>query len=383
MLVERAGPSGPALEKGTRMRLETVMPSSSRGRIAAAAGAAIAALVLAAAAGCGGTATATIAGPSTVTSPAALGTSRAAGARPEVAKVDLMMDWVPWVLDIPIDVAQAEGFYGDAGLQVSQTVPAGATDVVKFVSTGRAQFGLYYAPDILTAVSEGAPLVSVAGLMSHAPVGLALAPGVTASSPEDLAGKVVGVPLIPSTRASFDSLLQAAGMKAGDVRVADPGFDLVAPLLAGKYAAVAVTAFGELVQAEAQGQKLSYMDFRKWGTPDYAFLNVVANSRFAKQNPNTVRAFVKATLAGLDYAAQHPEEAVDLYVARHPELEKDLLLAQWEAALPSMATAGAHPAGWQDPTAWSALDDWLVRVKLLTHRVDLTSSVDDGYLPAP
>jgi putative hydroxymethylpyrimidine transport system substrate-binding protein len=365
------------------MRLVTVTAGSRRRRIAVAAGTAVAALVLAAAAGCGGSGTATTAGTSTGVSPAASGATGAANARPEVAKVDLMMDWVPWVLDIPIDVAQAKGFYTAAGLQVSQTVPAGATDVVKFVSTGRAQFGLYYAPDILTAVAEGAPLVSVAALMSHAPVGLALAPGVTASSPRDLAGKVVGVPLIPSTRAQFDSLLQAAGMKAADVRVADPGFDLVAPLLAGKYAAVAVTAFGELVQAEAQGQKLSYLDFRAWGTPDYAFLNVVTNSQFAKQNPNTVRAFVKATLAGLDYAAQHPEEAVALYVARHPELKKDLLLAQWTAALPSMATAGAHPAGWQDPTAWSALDDWLVRVKLLKQRVDLTSSVDDGYLPAP
>jgi putative hydroxymethylpyrimidine transport system substrate-binding protein len=349
-------------------------------RVAATAAAAIITLaLLAAAAGCGGSGTVATSAPGS----SAGASAAAATARPEVAKVDLMMDWVPWVLDIPIDVAQAKGFYAAAGLKVSQTVPAGATDVVKFVSTGRSQFGLYYAPDILGAIAQGAPLVSVAGLMSHAPVGLALAPGVTASSPKDLAGKVVAVPLIPSTRASFDSMLQAAGMKSNDVRVADPGFDLVAPLLAGKYAAVAVTSFGELVQAEAQGQKLSYLDFREWGTPDYAFLNVVTNSQFAKANPNTVRAFVKATLAGLDYAAKHPDEAVSLYVARHPELKKDLLLAQWKAALPSMATTGTRPAGWQDLQAWSALDDWLVRVKLLDQSVDVTSSVDDRYLPAP
>lgn len=358
----------------------TMPAATTRGRrIAAVAIAALTLTAAAAAAGCGGSGSSTTTG---ATASAGASTAAAVG-KPEVAKVDLMMDWVPWVLDIPIDVAQAKGFYAAAGLQVSQTVPAGATDVVKFVSTGRSQFGLYYAPDILTAVSEGAPLVSVAGIMSHAPVGLALAPGVTASSPRDLAGKVVAVPLIPSTRASFDSMLQAAGMKVDDVRVADPGFDLVAPLLAGKYAAVAVTAFGELVQADAQGQRLSYLDFRKWGTPDYAFLDLVTNSQFAKANPNTVRAFVKATLAGLDYAAQHPDEAVSLYVARHPELKKDLLLAQWKAALPSMATTGTQPAGWQDPRAWSALDDWLVRVKLLDQRVDLTSSVDDRYLPAP
>jgi putative hydroxymethylpyrimidine transport system substrate-binding protein len=354
--------------------------TTTRGRrIARVAAAAIAGLaLLAAASGCGSSSSATI--PTASSSPSE---SAAGNVKPEVTKVDLIMDWLPWVLDIPIDVAQARGFYRAAGLEVSQTVPAGATDVVKFVSTGRAQFGLYYAPDILTAVAEGAPLVSVAGLMSHAPVGLALPPGVTASSPKDLLGKVVAVPLIPSTRASFDSMLQAAGMKAGDVRVADPGFDLVAPLLAGKYAAVAVTAFGELVQAEAQGRKLSYLDFRRWGTPDYAFLNVVTDSDFATANPNTVRAFVKATLAGLEYAAQHPEEAVAVYVARHPELKKELLLAQWQAALPWMATAGKQPAGWQDLRAWNALDDWLLRVKLLSRRVDVATAVDDRYLPVP
>ena len=130
----------------------------------------------------------------------------------------------------------------------------------------------------------------------------------------------------------------------------DPGFDLVAPLLAGKFDAVAFTQFGELVEAQAQGQQLDFLDFRKWGTPDYAFLNVVTQRDFAAKNPATVRAFVQATFAGLAYALANPEQAVDLYVRRHPELKKDLLLRQWKAAMPSMAAPGAgHPAGWQDP----------------------------------
>ena len=99
------------------------------------------------------------------------------------------MDWVPWVLDIPVDVAQEKGFYADHGLTVKQKVPAGATDVVKFVSTGKAQFGLYYAPDTLMAVAEGAPLLSVAALMSHAPLGMAMAPGEQACSPDRPGGQ--------------------------------------------------------------------------------------------------------------------------------------------------------------------------------------------------
>jgi ABC-type nitrate/sulfonate/bicarbonate transport system substrate-binding protein len=291
------------------------------------------------------------------------------------------MDWVPWVLDIPIDVAQEQGFYADHGLTVEQQVPSSATDVVKFVSTGRAQFGLYYAPDTLTAVAAGAPLVSVAALMGHAPLGMAMAPGEQASSPTDLEGKTAGVVMIPSTRASFQTMLEAGGVDPSAVKVADPGYALVAPLLAGKYDAVAVTEFGELVEADAAGQKLDYLDFRDWGTPDYAFLNVITTQSFAQEDPGTVRAFVAATLEGLDWAVANPDEAVALYVKRHPELKPELLLAQWKAAVPSMAASGEQAAGRQDAAAWSALNEWMVQSGQIEAPVDVSPVVSDAYLP--
>ena len=111
----------------------------------------------------------------------------------------------------------------------------------------------------------------------------------------------------------------------------------MAPLLKGTVDAAAFTEFGELVAAKAQGYELTYLDFREWGTPDFAFLNVITTQEFAKANPNTVRAFLSATLEGLSYAAAQPDEAVALYIKAHPELEAGLLLAQWKAAIPDLA----------------------------------------------
>ena len=328
-------------------------------------------LLVAAAAlsGCGGRADAATGDPSS-------------SAAPDVSEVTLIMDWLPWVLDIPVDVAQDKGFYADQGLTVKQTLPAGATDVAKFVSTGKAQFGLYYAPDTLMGVAAGAPLLSVASLMSHAPVGMAMAPGVHARTPADLAGTTAGVVMIPSTRASFATMLEAGGVDPDAVKVADPGFDLVAPLLAGRYDSVAVTEFGELVQADATGQKLDYLDFRDWGTPDYAFLNVLTQKAFAAQHPATVKAFVAATLQGLDWAVAHPDEAVAIYAARHPELKPGLLRAQWKAAIPSMASGTGRASGSQDLAAWERLNEWMVTTGQLEKSADVIGTVSDDYLPA-
>jgi ABC-type nitrate/sulfonate/bicarbonate transport system substrate-binding protein len=353
-----------------------VLRRSSRSRgFAAKAGSVVVSVVVGTAAlfvlaGCGGQ-TAAVTG------------AASGAAAPEKSEVTLIMDWVPWVLDIPVDVAQEREFYADHGLTVKQVIPAGATDVVKFVSTGKAQFGLYYAPDTLAGVAEGAPLLSVAALMSHAPVGMAMAPGVHARKPADLAGTTAGVVLVPSTRASFETMLKTGGVDPSAVKVADPGFDLVPPLLAGRYDSVAVTQFGELVQADQAGQQLDYLDFRDWGTPDYAFLNVVTQKDFASQDPATVRAFVAATTEGLEWALAHPEDAVALYVERHPELKGDLLLAQWKAAAPSMAAAsGGHVAGRQDVGSWKALDSWMVSSGQITTPVDVSGVVTDEYLPA-
>jgi putative hydroxymethylpyrimidine transport system substrate-binding protein len=340
--------------------------------------------LVAAVTGCGGSESDTTASTTTSSGPTdSTAATTAAAAAPEVANVNLMMDWVPWVLDIPIDTAQEQGFYKQAGLTVTQTVPASPTDVVKFVSTGKSQFGLYYAPDLLMGVAEGAPLLSVGSLMPHAPVGMAMKPGMQASSPKDLEGKTAAVPLIPSTRASYETMLSTGGVDPAKVKLVDPGFNLVAPLLNGTFDSVAFTEFGELVEAELQsGQKLSYLDFRKWGTPDFAFLNIMTTTDFAKKNPATVRAFVRATFAGLAYAVANPEAAVDAYVKRHPELKKDLLLAQWKAAIPSMAAAtGGNPAGWQDPAAWQQLDAWMVKTKLLESEVPIASAMTNDYLP--
>ena len=350
-------------------------PATRRRRRTAAALLA-AATALLALAGCG-------AAQPAVTASGSAGSLTGESAAPEQAEVTLIMDWVPWVLDIPVDVAQEQGFYADHGLTVHQQVPAGATDVVKFVSTGKAQFGLYYAPDTLMGVAEGAPLLSVAALMSHAPVGMAMAPGVHASKPADLAGTTAGVVMVPSTRASFETMLKNGGVDPSSVKVVDPGFDLVPPLLAGRYDSVAVTEFGELVQADQDGQKLDYLDFRDWGTPDYAFLNVLTQKGFAEKDPGTVRSFVAATTDGLTWAIDHPDEAVALYVKRHPELDAALLLAQWKAAAPSMAAAsGGHVAGWQDVATWTELNDWMVRTSLIKAPAEVSGVVSNDYLPA-
>jgi ABC-type nitrate/sulfonate/bicarbonate transport system substrate-binding protein len=300
-------------------------------RLAPALAVAVTIATAALAVGCGESSPPTTAATATTATTA---TTAATVAAPEVSEVDLMMDWSPWVLDIPIDVAQAMGFYEHRGLSVHQTLPVEATDVVKFVSTGKSQFGLYYAPDMLMALEAGAPLLSVGSLMSHAPVGMALRPGLTGDSPAALAGQTVSVPLIPSTRASFASMLSTAGVDPETVDIIDPGFELVAPLLKGTVAAAAFTEFGELVAAEAQARS----------SPTWT--SATGDTRLrVSQHDHDSRLRQGESQHHPRLRAGHPRRpgaratpipgGCRSLRQGTPELDQKLPLAQWKAAIPS------------------------------------------------
>ena len=153
--------------------------SHSPRRIAPAVSAlvlAVALLVLAVAvAGCGETSASGTDPSQSSTSTPVVG--RAASALELTELLTLIMDWIPWVLDIPIDVAQAKGLYEKAGLTVRQIIPAGATDVVKFASTAGVSSASTTLPTLLMAVEGGAPRRRW-GLMTHAPVGMACEAGL-------------------------------------------------------------------------------------------------------------------------------------------------------------------------------------------------------------
>ena len=78
----------------------------------------------------------------------------------------------------------------------------------------------------------------------------------------------------------------------------------------------------------------------------------------------------------------HPDEAVAIYVARHPELKADLLLAQWKAAIPSMASGAGSASGLQDVAAWDRLNEWMVTTGQLEKSADVAGTVSNDYLPA-
>ena len=98
---------------------------------------------------------------------------RAAPRRParRCAPVTLLLGFRPDVQFAPFYVAQQEGYYADAGLEVTIEHEQ-APDVQRLVADGEAEFGVADATDVMIARTSGIPIRYVSTLYQGFPVAL-------------------------------------------------------------------------------------------------------------------------------------------------------------------------------------------------------------------
>src|SRR5687767_1953473 len=107
-------------------------------------------------------------------------------------QVTLMLDWVPNVNHTGIFVAQDQGYFEEAGLNV-EIVQPGEVYAEQAVATGTAEFGISFQEQLTIAIArQQVPLVSVAAIIQHNTSGFASRGDANVTSPADWAGMVYG-----------------------------------------------------------------------------------------------------------------------------------------------------------------------------------------------
>lgn len=109
-----------------------------------------------------------------------------------LTKVTAIRDWpVIWHAQIYDEVGVDQGFFADAGLDVTWEFPPQAADVVKLVGTGQAQFGIVNTVDAINAKLQGLDILVVAVAIPREMGGIMYFKDSGMTSPADLRGKII------------------------------------------------------------------------------------------------------------------------------------------------------------------------------------------------
>lgn len=245
----------------------------------------------------------------------------------------------------PFFAAEAEGFYAEAGLDVTINPGRGSTDAIANVASGNAQIGFADAGAVGQAVANGAPVTVVAVFLQEAPYGIISYAEAGIEAPKDLEGHSLAVVPAGATTQALPAFFALNDVDPDAVETVTYNFGATVPsFLSGQVDATIGYLFGEFLAAKNQADKdTRIMRFFDWGFDVYSN-SIIVNNGFLADNPDAVRAFVAASVEGLEFAMDNPTRAVEA-AAANTETPFETLLEQFETALPLLYNADAKANG--------------------------------------
>jgi len=297
----------------------------------------------------------------------------------ELTPVRLPVGYIPNVPFAPLYVAIEKGFYRDAGLDVNIDYSM-ENDNTVLTATGDLQFAVVSGEQVLLARAQGMPVVYVMAWYQQYPVGIAAKTSSGINSVADLKGKKLGLPgLYGASYIGAIAMLDAAGLKESDVIFDSIGYNQVEMLMADKDDAVVIYVANEPVQLEKLGAEINV--FKASDAMELVANGIITNEKTLKDNPELVKALVTATLKGLEYTSQNPDEAYEICKKYVENLAKADQEVQMQVLLRSIALWQAERMGYSEPDAWENMQRILLQMGLLNSELDLTAAYDNRFIP--
>jgi NitT/TauT family transport system substrate-binding protein len=305
-----------------------------------------------------------------------------AGTPAPAEHIRLPMGYIPNVQYAPFYVAVEHGYFQEAGIELEFDYSF-ETDGVKLVGAGELPFSLVSGEQVLLARAQGLPVVYVMAWWQDYPVAVAAPADSGIRTPEDLAGKRIGIPgLFGASYVGYRALLHAAGLPENAATLDSIGFNQVEALAVGQEEAVVVYANNEPLQLAARGLPVNVIR-----VADYVQLasnGLLSSEATLRDRPELVRAMVAAILRGVEQAIADPEAAFEIckeYVegleALSPE-EQDLQRAVLAASIEFWRS---DRPGYSDPAAWENMHALLLQMGLLADPLDIQQAFTNDYLP--
>nr|WP_203246386.1 ABC transporter substrate-binding protein [Sporosarcina beigongshangi] len=298
----------------------------------------------------------------------------------ELEKIQFVLDWTPNTNHTGLYVAQEKGFFEEQGLDVEIMLP-GEAGADQLVAAGKAQFGISAQETITEARAQEIPVVSIAAILQHNTSGFASLKKAGIESPKDYEGKTYGGWGAPVEQAVISSLMDKEQADINQVEIINMGnsdfFTAVERDIDFAWIYYAWTG----IEAELRGIDLNMQYLKDFSDKlDYYTPVITTSEKMISDNPDTVRAFVKAVKQGYEFAIDNPDEAASMLSKAVPDLDEELVKAsqQW---ISSKYQDDAPRWGEQKLEIWQGYAEWMTDNNLLDGEFIADDAFTNEFLP--
>lgn len=269
--------------------------------------------------------------------------------------------------------AQAAGLYKAAGLEVKLLPGGPGVPVLQQVATGRVDFGVSNADEVLIARSQGVPVVAVLAPIQTSPRVIMVHQESGIKTLADLKDLTLAI----EPQAPFANFLKRK-LPLTNVRFV-PYTGSVAPFVADKKWAQQAYGISEPFVAQGKGAKPVNLYVSELGYNPYTSVLVVSEKTL-KEKPDLVRKMVQASRDGWTKYLENAKGADDLMKKANPQVDQAVLdyghaellklcrnadteklgtgamtTERWNDLAQQLAAMGTFPKGTPDVTkAWTS-----------------------------
>lgn len=285
------------------------------------------------------------------------------------------------ILDAGTFVAQGKGFYKEEGLDVSFGGGMSANDNVALLGQNKgfaASSGVF---STMQARLKGVPIVSVGVVTQSLSSCIVSLEDNPVRNPADLKGKKIAIPPASVNETTYKAFMKRQNIDRKEV--VELMTTATAPLLIAKKVDCCTSAvYHTPVLVEVAGLTPVVMNFDDYGMDTYG-VNIVVNDDSIKNNPGLVRAFMRATIKGWEYASQHQKEAEDIILKYNPTADPKYISKGLPGILAKIANKDTDEFGLfhQTEEKWILAQDILIDSGEADKKIDVKTYYTNDFIP--
>jgi ABC-type nitrate/sulfonate/bicarbonate transport system substrate-binding protein len=310
------------------------------------------------------------------------GGSQEAAEEQELTEVTLLLDWVPNTNHTGVYVAKEKGWYAEEGLELEVKRPS-ESQTPLLVAAGKGDFSFTHQETVTFArTSENpVPVRAIAAVIQHNTSGFASPAERGIDSVEDFEGKTYGGWGSEFEEALLQAVMEKAGADFPTVEIVNVGTtDFFASFRQGiDFRWIFYGWDG--IRAEVEGRDFNYIPLIDIDPKlDYYTPVLITSNSMIEKKPEIVRAFLRATTQGYNYAIEHPDESANILLEYAEDLKPEFARAS-QRYLSKRYKGDAEQWGVMKEKLWRNFSDFMYEYDLLKKPLEVEEAYTNEFLP--
>jgi len=288
-------------------------------------------------------------------------------------KVTLQLKWTHAFQFAGYYAAKEQGYYREAGLDVNILEAAPATDPVRNVLEGKAQYGIGTS-NLLLERASGKPLVVLAVVFQQSPYEIYAGPNIHKLS--DLIGKHL---MLEPQSQELLAYLKKEGIPIDRIKLIPHSFKADS-LMTGKTDAMSGYSSNEPFYFNQANYSYRTFSPRSAGIDFYGD-NLFTSEKELREHPQQVKAFRAASMRGWQYAKDHKDEVISLIQSKYtPHYSVEYLHFESNQMIP-LLQPDLIEIGYMNPERWQHIANTYADIGLIPKNFSLKGFIYNAIEP--